>query len=94
MNVKEGDLAIQIKSAAGNEGRIVTVGKFLGRHEYFDGPYENCWFVKFQGWAHIRTKQGIIKDSTDSGIIPDSWLKPISGLPDDVDVDTEVPVAA
>lgn len=94
MNVKEGDLAIQIKSAAGNEGRIVTVGKFLGNHKFYNGPYENCWFVKFQSLANTRSRLGLTENATDSGIIPDSWLKPISGLPEGVDVDVEVPVAA
>lgn len=88
MNCKSGDLAIQAKSSAGNEGAIVLVEEFVG--PVID--YENalCWKVKDTHPINVRTIFGI-RPQLEEEIIycPDDWLKPISGIPDNVDVDIE-----
>ncbi|NKI68939.1 hypothetical protein GN109_05860 [Collimonas pratensis] len=81
MNVKQGDLAIQIRSDAGNEGHIWEVISFLGasprigiwRFGYGDLP---TWFV--------RSTRPVMSDAgamLTEGAIPDAWLRSVSGLP-------------
>lgn len=70
MNCKPGDLAFVVKSAAGNEGLVVTV---LGPG-YFNPHYGFLWVVRtsrptacshgFAGREHFS---------------PDAWLRPLRG---------------
>jgi len=78
MNVKQGDLAIIIKSLAGNEGRIVSVVKFLGAGQGlygFPGVPSPVWIVT--SISPIRNIGGWLAPS---GVVPDAWLRPVSGL--------------
>jgi hypothetical protein len=87
MNVKQGDLAIIIKSLAGNEGQIVSVVRpIIGRHIRNDynliGPF---WQVTKPGKIlNVAGKMVIY------GAIPDAWLRPVSGLPEINKIDSEV----
>ena len=88
MNVKAGDMAIVIKSGAGNEGKIVMVAGLAG-----DNPIDKfgritcegcgpCWLVTCEsGIKTLSIRPGAIAVSRE-GFIPDSWLRPISGIPD------------
>jgi hypothetical protein len=94
MNVKPGDLAIQIKSVAGNEGNIVEVIKFLGDgHQYINGqPWdyygsENLWHIR-----NTRPVKSNLGKMVIDGAIPDAWLRPISGLPDAEEIQDENPI--
>lgn len=85
MNVSKGDLAVTIKSLAGNEGRIVEVLAQLGEKPFHGGffwlaEYGPCWLVRFS--RPVRDTHG---DVLTEGPYPDAWLRKVSGLPD-VDV--------
>jgi hypothetical protein len=74
LNCKQGDLAIVVKSYAGNEGRIVRCVKFIGdqRHRFPGGAIrniQNCWEVDQQ----LNTINVGIK----SNIVGDERLRPI-----------------
>lgn len=90
MNVKAGDLAILIKSFTNaNNGSICEVERYAGFKEWPDGlTMENAWYVKFPNPIRVWLvgDDGELYPSVQSkAIVDDSWLKPISGLPDDVD---------
>jgi hypothetical protein len=88
MNVKQGDLAIIIKSLAGNEGRIVSVVEFLGTDQGFCGfpaVPSPLWMV--DSFLPIRNVGGWLAPS---GVVPDAWLRPVSGLPEVEIADAEV----
>ncbi len=91
LNVKAGNLAIQIKSVAGNEGIIVEVVKFLGDGiQYINGqPWgyygaENLWHIRNTRPVKSRLGKMVI-----DGAVPDAWLRPVSGLPDVDEEETE-----
>ncbi len=91
LNVKAGNLAIQIKSVAGNEGIIVEVVKFLGDGiQYINGqPWgyygaENLWYIRNTRPVKSRLGKMVI-----DGAVPDAWLRPVSGLPDVDEEETE-----
>ena len=84
MNCKQGDLAIVVRSYAGNEGKIVTCVKYLGP-TVFRNPKNvhvslDAWEVDIDinGWDGTTT----IKT------FPDCYLKPLRGdlLNDELDV--------
>lgn len=83
MNVKPGDLAIQIKSWANNQGKICKVIGPMGYNPLFEGriwlPGEGfCWMVEYH--SPIKVNHGFkVKICP----CPDSWLRPVSGLPDE-----------
>lgn len=87
LRCRQGDLALVIKSAAGNEGAIVRVGKFLGESPLYrtipwfagEGP---CWLVTFAHPANsINSKTGKRLQPFAEGPFPDAWLQPIRGNP-------------
>lgn len=79
MNVKPGDLAIVIKGKS--TGKICIV-------ESSDGiSYgEQMWNLRFQ--AVVEAKGGFITNPR----CRDSWLRPVSGLPDDEVIDEREPI--
>ena len=79
MNCKPGDLAIIVKSAAGNEGAIVEV---LGPAAPFGGL--PVWFIESKG----SVLNGLTPPSHQAEI-PDAWLRPIRPG----DMEDETPVA-
>lgn len=89
MNCKPGDLAIQIKSYAGNEGQIVFIEKYIGAVNFVNLKFtvNDCWHVKYQ----CKTPD-FIGQFSEFGSVPDSWLRPVSGLPDTEDTDIEQPI--
>lgn len=90
MNVKPGDLAIQIKSFAGNEGIIVCIVSFIG--DIYDiecGTLKDVWCVDNQ--RPVKTIDGSMSMS---GLVPDAYLRPISGLPLQEDEHTEIKMPA
>ncbi|MGF6837034.1 hypothetical protein QF001_000901 [Paraburkholderia youngii] len=91
MNCKPGDLAIQIRSTSGNEGRIVKVLSFLGSDPFYEGfrwciGAGPCWLVEYQGTGGTSIRGKRMKTMP----CPDSRLRPISGVPVDEDVTNEV----
>jgi hypothetical protein len=84
MNVKTGDLAIQIKSLCGNEGKICKVLRYLGEIEYMGGFKAISWDVEYP--RPVKNTIGMLVKSCP---IPDSHLRPISGLPDDEEIKEE-----
>lgn len=103
MNVKKGDLAIIIKSFAGNEGKIVEVVEFLGSDPKFKGMQfgdglGSCWLVRSDKQTlnigasfpklHMDEQVGVTSELP----IPDAWLRPVSGLPDRDDITTDQPI--
>ena len=85
MNVKKGDLAIIIASKSLPEviGRIVEVEEFLG-----DG--ENRWGCHCQTPVMIDHPHLPGRVATNKLSCRDADLRPVSGLPDEDDVDTEI----
>lgn len=89
MNVKPGDLAIQIKSIKNNDGRVVKIIEFLGGITYWEGFEPDNWLceVNDQIQRHPKYSPGL-------AAIPDAWLRPVSGLPLQEDEHTEIKVPA
>jgi len=77
MNCKKGDLAIAVKSVAGNEGKIMTCIRYIGSVEgYFGSDY---WEVDLS----TPSKYG-----KNNRIYRDSWLRPIRNPGDDAKDET------
>jgi len=89
MNVKQGDLAILIKSTRPeNVGKICEVLEFAGHWENL-GP---SWVVEFTSpitrgtVTHLDTGLEIEIDLNQTKVLAaDDWLRPISGLDDSDD---------
>ncbi len=71
MNCKQGDLAVIIRSKAGNEGKIVKVGKFLGHVRGWKG--DDRWEIDIK----ITSTQGEFHKH-----VQDKFLRPIRPQPD------------
>jgi hypothetical protein len=84
MNCKPGDLAIVTSSEAGNEGLFVEVIEWIGCVDFYDGS--DRWRVRSVG-SPITNDLKINIDH-----LRDSQLRPVSGLPDTEDTDTEQPI--
>ncbi len=81
MNVKPGDLAIIIKSIAGNEGKIVKVLYGMGINPEYAG-YTWCFGSGYCWMCELSSPGKDIHGNLFSQFpIPDSRLRPISGLP-------------
>lgn len=66
MKCKQGDLAIIVKSWAGNEGKIVRLLRFVG--EVQGMAFDNRWEID----RHLPTCRGRTVNT-----FPDAWLRPI-----------------
>ena len=85
MHVKAGDLAIQIISHAGNDGKIVKVLRFVGEYHYSDGCIDHdAWECDYG--MPVCGAGGDIKQIR---YISDAWLRPVSGLPMEDEVKDE-----
>lgn len=85
MNVKPGDLAIQIKSMSGNQGKIRKVISWLGTCDFFiSGLVHDCWLC--------QTEDSDRCPGLPPGhwAISDSWLRPVFGLPLQEDAQTQI----
>lgn len=73
MNCKPGDLAVIVKSAAGNEGRIVHVVD-KARYGYGIDAYGDMpiWWVRSAG----TPMPGTVFSASEFNF-PDAWLRPI-----------------
>lgn len=63
MNCKPGDLAVVVRSEAGNEGKIVRVIRFIGFGERFA---DDCWHVE----PALRGTHRMHNDVSDSRLRP------------------------
>lgn len=68
MNCKQGDLAIIVKSLAGNEGKIVRCVRFIGNDDAF--MYGDRWEIDVQLQA---------SDGTYANSVSDSHMRPLRG---------------
>ena len=68
MNCKKGDLAIIIKSWAGNEGKIVTCLHYIGHIDGYAFGEDDLWKID----RNLRTNIGRTVN-----VFPDAWLMPI-----------------
>jgi len=66
MNCKQGDLAIVVRSCAGNEGKIVRCLRFIGKVKGFAG--DNRWETD----TPLITNKGNY-----SATVKDAWVRPI-----------------
>lgn len=97
MNVKEGDLAIIVRSDTGrNFGRIVRVEQFVGGTGtyYLDGVLFNLADGNGRAWLVTSAAKNIWLGG-DIGYVrralyADEALRPVSGLPDADDVTTDL----
>jgi len=98
MNVKPGDLAILINAALQeNIGKIIEVVEFIGIPKFINDGNNDYWKVKINSTfrVQIHSAEGI-----DYGEVPpgsflfqrESWLFPISGLPDNEEIKDEKPI--
>jgi hypothetical protein len=76
VNCKPGDLAVIVRSMAGNEGKFVTVLRWHGDYTYLGGD------VCLPSWeariAQVMTAaNGSVWFPGDVVKFPDAWLKPI-----------------
>ena len=85
MNVKQGDVAILIKTC--QAGAIGEVKYYFGVSP-INPALTVCWAVEFTNGI-----KGVKKDGTKVKatlvLVPDEWLKPVSGLPMDEDIKQE-----
>lgn len=72
MNCKQGDLAIIVKSHAGNEGKIVRCLKFVPAQEFITPEGK---IVKWDSWEVNIVINAWSGEKT--SIVPDHFLKPI-----------------
>lgn len=90
MNCKPGDLAIIVhqSESAPNVGRIVEVIRFYGERGRGKWP---CWVVHAS--SPLNAFNALTKAPTKAVdmIIPDAWLRPVSGLSIDEETRDEVP---
>jgi len=93
MNVKTGDLAILIRDPiSSNIGIICEVGKFFGSGLSPYGEMMSCvWDVRSVGRKFEFADGG--KPSMEA-YVEDECLRPISGLPDAIDANTEESISA
>jgi len=80
MNCKPGDLAIVIRSLAGNEGKIVTVHRFVSELEVEYAPKRKNdregWLCYGSNLKSIGLKDKVIVESTKC-VFPDESLRPL-----------------
>jgi hypothetical protein len=72
MNCKQGDLAIIVKSTAGNEGKIVRCLKFVPAQKFYTPDKK---IVQWDAWE--VDSAFISWNGTKTSIAPDRMLKPI-----------------
>ncbi|MDE1866978.1 MAG: hypothetical protein KGI08_04615 [Thaumarchaeota archaeon] len=77
MNCKQGDLAIVVKSTAGNEGKIVTCLKLFNKVPGRTDSHGPLWETD-TALNNFNGLTGKIVGTT--RYIPDSFLRPIKGL--------------
>ena len=85
MNCRQGEMAIIVKSRAGNEGKIVTCLRLdtrdpqaLGYNPITEGPH---WVIDRLLRLVVFSKGGLVAyETTDS--VPDSLLRPLRGQPE------------
>lgn len=89
MNVKPGDLAIQINSIRGKTvGSIVEVISGWG---LWDGEY--YWNIRYaKDVSAEKNGFSLIKKAGELVQCKDLWLRPISGLLDNNDMEDEKPI--
>ena len=87
MNCKKGDLAIQVRSCAGNHGMVVRVLEYVGVDPMHEGQkyhwgYGACWLCLYLGSEPSYVKDDVLY--TEGGgltvPLPDSWLRPLPKL--------------
>lgn len=77
MNCKPGDLAYIVKSATGaSVGRVVEVVKSHGI-----GPNGPDWNVRTREPFKVVMRDGSGIKKSKNFLMPDAWLRPISGVP-------------
>ena len=83
MNVKQGDLAILVRSSRENNvGRICEVTAYVGTMEYPDTILYDAWIVQFCSPVEVDLlgDDGNFYTTMRSvALAADSWLRPISG---------------
>jgi hypothetical protein len=73
--MKAGDLAIQIYSTAGNEGKIVTLISYEGVLSYPFGIIADSWKVDYGRPALGRTADGYVVVTEAIKTVPIAWFK-------------------
>ena len=73
MRCKVGDLAVIVRSRAGNEGLIVTCLEFLPRHPWWGEPYNA------DAWRIDRSLKTLFGES--HHFVRADWLRPIRDQP-------------
>lgn len=92
MNCKPGDLAIIIhdpQTKGRDLGKLVEVIQSMGRDEDYDYCWECQPLSPLAGWDD----DGRYVENLDLINIPDTWLKPVSGLPLDEEVPDKVVIS-
>lgn len=89
MNCKPGDLAIVAHQSeeAPNLGRIVEVVEWRGEYNGWA-----LWLVRCSTPMNTRRRDTGKPGKAFQGLIPDAWLRPISGVPVHDEQRDEVPV--
>lgn len=84
MNCKPNDLAMIIKSMAGNEGKIVTCIRLVDDQFNYGPSYGPIWetdTILLTVGMHTKTYKA------SHSHVPDAWLRPIKGLDELEDID-------
>lgn len=83
MNCKENELAICVRSYAGNEGKVFTVLRIATREEL-----DAAWFRYDDGPVWVIDRPVVTTDGTMRSLAVDAYIRPIR--PDAEPVDTDV----
>jgi hypothetical protein len=81
MNCKQGDLAILVRSNAGNEGKLFRCAVWLGSDHYGPAAINDVWHaVTLQ---RVTSDVGSVYEAGDLVKVSDSQLRPIRDPGDD-----------
>ena len=93
MNCKQGDMAVVVRSSAGNEGRVVTCLEYVGSLGIIEINGEPHYMASSDYWRVDRDLNLAKRDGRlfldHAPFIPDSFLMPISGYKEPMVIEEE-----
>lgn len=106
MNCKQGDMAIIIRSQAGNEGKVVTCMEYVRGPMLYESKGKLCALTAGDWWRTDRNVNMFVEESDGSTVVYqdfapfvfDKWIRPIGNkdnpeeVKDDVLLPSSVPV--
>ena len=95
MNCKKGDMALIVRSRAGNHGRVVTCLEYLGEIRHYRYGSESIFLCKGHWWRvdrKVNLIQGGVITENCAPLMIDENMIPIGRVDDQVEVEEDVPI--